>query len=160
MENLQSGSTGISVFTSSWIAPKSDVHSQQRFFYMGHKGEVRIDQAHRGFNVATDDNGFASCNPLFMKYTPSDGLFSGQNGYGYKSFEIFIDAVQKVNAGKCKPEFFDGKLPTITSTLGATAILEAGRRSLDSNGQPYDILYENEDDINAEPVALKAVVFS
>ena len=159
-KNLQSGSTGISVFTSSWIAPKSDVHSQQRFFYMGHKGEVRIDQAHRGFNVATDDNGFASCNPLFMKYTPSDGFFSGQNGYGYKSFETFIDAVQKVNAGKCKPEYFDGKLPTITSTLGATAILEAGRRSLDSNGQPYDILYENEDDINAEPVALKAVVFS
>ena len=49
------------------------------------------------------------------------------------------------------PEYFDGKLPTITSTLGATAILEAGRKSLDSNGQPYDILYENEDDINAEP---------
>jgi D-galacturonate reductase len=27
--------TGTAVYTSSWIAPKSDVHSQQRFFYMG-----------------------------------------------------------------------------------------------------------------------------
>ena len=158
-KNLKSGSTGISVFTSSWVAPKSDVHSQQRFFYMGHKGEVRIDQAHRGFNTATDENGFASCNPLFMKYTPSDGMFSGQNGYGYKSFEVFIDAVQSVNSGEKKPEYYDGKLPTISSTLGATAILEAGRRSLDANGQPFDILYDNEDDINAKPLGLKAVVY-
>jgi D-galacturonate reductase len=26
---------GTAVYTSSWVAPKSDVHSQQRFFYMG-----------------------------------------------------------------------------------------------------------------------------
>ena len=30
-----SGSLGTAVYTSSWIAPPSDVHSQQRFFYMG-----------------------------------------------------------------------------------------------------------------------------
>jgi D-galacturonate reductase len=34
----------VAVYTSSWIAPKSDVHSQQRFFYMGHHGEINIDQ--------------------------------------------------------------------------------------------------------------------
>lgn len=33
------GSLGTGVYTSSWIAPKSDVHSQQRFFYMG---QVRV----------------------------------------------------------------------------------------------------------------------
>lgn len=34
-ENLEgSGSLGTAVYTASWIAPKSDVHSQQRFFYM------------------------------------------------------------------------------------------------------------------------------
>jgi D-galacturonate reductase len=26
---------GTAVYTSSWVAPQSDVHSQQRFFYMG-----------------------------------------------------------------------------------------------------------------------------
>ena len=35
------------VYTSSWVAPKSDVHSQQRFHYLGSKGELTVDQAHR-----------------------------------------------------------------------------------------------------------------
>lgn len=34
-DNKSTGSVGTAVYTSSWIAPKSDVHSQQRFFYMG-----------------------------------------------------------------------------------------------------------------------------
>jgi len=33
-------SVGHAVYTSSWIMPKCDVHTQQRVFYMGHKGEV------------------------------------------------------------------------------------------------------------------------
>ncbi len=60
-------SLGTAVYTASWIAPKSDVHSQQRFFYMGHGGEVLVDQAHRGYSVAMDGTGYASANPLFMK---------------------------------------------------------------------------------------------
>ena len=43
-ENLQDGSLGTAVYTSSWIAPKSDVHSQQRFFYMGHKVSIQLMQ--------------------------------------------------------------------------------------------------------------------
>jgi D-galacturonate reductase len=72
-ENLADGSLGTAVYTSSWIAAKSDVHSQQRFFYMGHEGEVIVDQAHRGYSTADHANGFRSVNPLFMKYTPTDG---------------------------------------------------------------------------------------
>lgn len=60
---------GTAVYTASWISAKSDVHSQQRFFYQGHKGEVTIDQAHRGYFLASDVSGFASLNPLYMKYT-------------------------------------------------------------------------------------------
>lgn len=67
------GSQAIASYTSSWIAPPSDVHSQQRFFAMTQKGEVTVDQAHRGYSMATDDKGYASSNPLFMKYTPLDG---------------------------------------------------------------------------------------
>lgn len=47
-------SQGTAVYTSSWIAPRSDVHSQQRFFYMGQHGEITIDQAHRGYSMASD----------------------------------------------------------------------------------------------------------
>jgi len=46
------GSVGHATYTSSWIAPKADVHSQQRWFYMGHSGEVSVDQACRGCTVA------------------------------------------------------------------------------------------------------------
>lgn len=35
--NLKDGTVGHGVYTSSWAAPKADVHSQQRFFYMGTK---------------------------------------------------------------------------------------------------------------------------
>ncbi|KAG5178493.1 hypothetical protein JKP88DRAFT_183252 [Tribonema minus] len=144
-ENLEDGSLGTAVYTSSWAAPKSDVHSQQRFFYMGQKGEITVDQAHRGYTVSTDGDGFKSVNPLFMKYTPSNGYFSGQSGYGYRSFEAFVDAVRDINACKKVPEDFDHTLATIGTTFLTTAILEAGRLSLDNDSRPYNVLYEGAD---------------
>ncbi|CAM9446486.1 unnamed protein product [Phaeothamnion confervicola] len=189
-------SVGTAVYTSSWVAPKSDVHSQQRFFYMGQKGEITVDQAHRGYNVATDADGYRSVNPLFMKYAPSNGeltvsmllfccgfvlaqvltfppcrlavphasffraeigcfpltggertgRFAGQSGYGYRSFEAFVEAVQQINAGAASPEDFDHDLATIGTTFLTTAILEAGRRSLNDGGRPYEILYGDASD--------------
>jgi D-galacturonate reductase len=133
---------GTAVYTSSWIAPKSDVHSQQRFFYMGHKGEVTVDQAHRGYNIAVDGDGYRSVNPLFMKYTPSDGKFAGQLGYGYRSFEYFIDAVAQVNAGNKVASDYDHVLASIATTYRTSAILEAGRVSLDTN-RTVEIGYSN-----------------
>ncbi|CAM9296570.1 unnamed protein product, partial [Heterosigma akashiwo] len=139
--NTADGSLGHGVYTSSWVAPKSDVHSQQRFFYMGQKGEINVDQAHRGYNMADDSGGFRSVNPLFMKYTPTNGEFSGQTGYGYKSFEAFVDAVRQINAGEKTPADFDASLATIDETFLTTAILEAGRLSLDCGGRAVAIEY-------------------
>ncbi|MFT5524064.1 MAG: D-galacturonate reductase [Pirellulaceae bacterium] len=131
-ENTASGNRATAIYTSSWIAPKADVHSQQRFFYMGHGGEVTVDQAHRGYSLATDTNGFASANPLFMKYTPdADGYFAGQSGYGYRSIEDFVEAAICIREGKSTVGSFNGKLATLADTVLVTAILEAGRRSLD-----------------------------
>ena len=31
------------------------MHSQQKWFYMGTRGEITVDQAHRGYTVATDE---------------------------------------------------------------------------------------------------------
>ena len=153
-ENLDDGSLGCGVYTSSWVAPKSDVHSQQRFFYMGAKGEINVDQAHRGCTVAKDGAPFASVNPLFMKYTPTNGKFSGQQSYGVKSFENFIDACMSINAGETnESDYNDGSLASIHTTMQGTAILEAGRRSLDSDSQPMDILYE--DAYSTEPISIQ-----
>lgn len=157
-ENFNDKSLGAAVYTSSWVAPKSDVHSQQRFFYMGSSGEINVDQAHRGCTVSTDNTGFASVNPLFMKYTPTNGRFSGQGSYGVKSFENFIDACRAVNSGASKPnDFDDGSLATVHTTMQGTAILEAGRRSLDADSQPMDILYEGD---SGEPTGIQPRTFN
>lgn len=151
--NNNNKTLGCAVYTSSWVAPKSDVHSQQRFFYMGSKGEINVDQAHRGYTVATDSGGFASSNPLFMKYTPTNGKFAGQSSYGVKSFETFIDACNAINGGKAQPQDYnDGSLATVHTTMQGTAILEAGRLSLDADGRPMDILYASDD--SEEPTTI------
>mmetsp|Transcript_25779 Transcript_25779/g.31608 ORF Transcript_25779/g.31608 Transcript_25779/m.31608 type:complete len:424 (+) Transcript_25779:38-1309(+) len=155
-ENLKTKNLGCAVYTSSWVAPKADVHSQQRFFYMGSTGEVTVDQAHRGCTVAVDNQSFASVNPLFMKYTPTNGKFSGQQSYGVRSFENFMDACSEVNAGrKSVGEYNDGSIASVDTTLKGTAILEAGRRSLDADGQPMDIVYGED----SEPTGIEPHVF-
>mmetsp|Transcript_29736 Transcript_29736/g.49292 ORF Transcript_29736/g.49292 Transcript_29736/m.49292 type:complete len:125 (+) Transcript_29736:59-433(+) len=112
---------------------------------MGTQGEITVDQAHRGASVSTDSNGYASINPLFMKYTPTNGKFSGQGSYGVKSFENFIDACRDINAGNSEPsDYDDGSLATVHTTMQGTAILEAGRKSLDMGGRPIDIQYEGD----------------
>lgn len=160
-ENLNDGSFGTGVYTSSWVAPKSDVHSQQRFFYMGTNGEINVDQAHRGCTYAQDEKPFASVNPLFMKYTPTNGQFSGQASYGVKSFENFMDACIKINKGESKcDDFNDGSIATVHTTMQGTAILEAGRQSLDLDGQPMDILYTDKDGVKSEePIGMRPHVF-
>lgn len=131
-----SASTGTAVYTASWTAPKADVHSQQRFHCMGHTGEVVVDQAHRGYTVTTDAAGFASVNPLYMSYAPGPGgHFAGHFGYGYRSIAAFVEACQSVNAKHVDADALHGVLPTLQSTLLVTAIVEAGRRSLDAGGR-------------------------
>ena len=152
------GATGHATYTASWIAPKADVHSQQRWFYMGQAGELTVDQAHRGYSTATDAAGFGAVNPLFWKPTrsASTGEFAGQRCYGYLSFEAFVDAAAACNGGR-KPAEFDGALPTLATTADATAILEAGRRSLDAGGRPFELVYASAE--SATPVGIRAVSF-
>ena len=123
------------VYTASWTAPqRAGVHSNQYFHYMASGGEVRIDQAKRGYDVAEDEEGqLMWYNPFYMKYAPDEeGNFAGQSGYGYISFEKFVDAANRLNAGRVTLEQLDAReLPTLANTALTTAILEAGRRSLD-----------------------------
>lgn len=133
-----------SVHTASWTAPqKAGVHSNQNFHYMASGGEVHIDQAKRGYDVADDEAGqLVWYNPFYMQYAPSaEGNFNGQGGYGYLSFEHFIKGVTEINEGKATLEHLDCRegLPTLANTVLTTAILEAGRRSLDDGGRGVDI---------------------
>jgi len=105
---------------------------------MASQGEIRIDQAKRGYDVADDSlpNGLMWYNPFYMKYAPDEeGNFAGQGGYGYVSFEKFVDGCRLVNEGGVEKlkELDKRGLPTLRNTLATTAILEAGRRALDEN---------------------------
>jgi len=153
-ENL-SGSLGSAVYTASWAGCKSDCHTQQRFYYLGHTGEVSVDQCRRGYYSAHDElegSGFRTNNPLYMRYIPNaQGEFAGQHGYGYVSFERFADAVNKINAGNAVPADFErSDLATAGSILFNTAILEAGRKSLDHGGRRINIVYHSNGRISTE----------
>jgi D-galacturonate reductase len=109
-------------------------HSGQYFHYLTPKGEIRINQAKRAYEF-TDDTagGIKWINPFYMKYGPDDdGNFAGQTGYGYVSFETFIDCCTALNEGRTTLDALDKKsLPTISNTIATTAILNAGRKSID-----------------------------
>lgn len=130
------------VYTASWTAPqKAGVHSNQYFHYMASKGEVRVNQAKRGYELAGDDAGLFHLNPFYMKYAADEeGNFAGQGGYGYVSFEKFINGVQALKDGRKTLEDLDKMgLPTLKNTIATGAILEAGRRSLDE-GRSIEIV--------------------
>ncbi|KAJ5293813.1 hypothetical protein PENANT_c002G07346 [Penicillium antarcticum] len=132
------------VYTASWTAPQNaGVHSNQYFHYMAANGEIRVNQAKRGYDVTGDDQGLIWVNPFYMRYAPDEeGNFSGQTGYGYISFEKFIDAVTAVNEGRVTLDQLDARpLPTLRNTIGTTAILDAGRKSLDER-RPVEIVSE------------------
>lgn len=154
-ENFADGSSGTGVYTSSWVAPKSDVHTQQRFSMMTTTGEIMVDQSHRGFTVSTDEIGFASCNPLYMIYTPKNGKFVGQSGYGVRSLRNFIDSCISVNAGDKTADDVRADNASVHDTMIGTAILEAGRRSLDAGGKPMDIVYGEDREVPVDIVETK-----
>ncbi|KAJ4327588.1 hypothetical protein N0V84_001977 [Fusarium piperis] len=136
----------VGVYTASWTAPqRAGVHSNQYFHYLAANGEIRVDQAKRGYDVADDSVGqLMWYNPFYMKYAPDeDGNFAGQTGYGYISMEKFVDGCRAVNSGKLTPADLDSKpLPTLKNTTATTAILEAGRRSIDEKRE-VKIVVEN-----------------
>ena len=132
----RSGNKGIGVYTASWVEPESDVHSHQAFTCIMRSGRVQVQQDQRGYKVTIDGRQVESRNPLFMKYSPDvEGYFDGQNGYGYVSIAKFIEAVGAVINGEKQAGDFDGVLPTLATTAVSTAVLEAGRRSLDEGGK-------------------------
>eukprot|EP00397_Hematodinium_sp_SG-2012_P049463 GEMP01057051.1.p1 GENE.GEMP01057051.1~~GEMP01057051.1.p1 ORF type:complete len:250 (+),score=50.54 GEMP01057051.1:482-1231(+) len=123
---------GHATYTASWTACKSDVHSQQRFFCLMEDGEVTVDQCHRGYTLGSDSTGLQSLNPLYIRNVPDvKGRYCAQSGYGYVPFERFVRAARAINKGEAVPKDFDDELPTGQSTMMVTAILEAGRLSLD-----------------------------
>lgn len=147
---------GHAIYTSSWSAISSDVHSQQRFFCLMENGEINIDQAHRGYTMAVDsdnndnnnNNGLKNINPLFIRNKPDkNGNYCSQNCYGYITFEKFVKAAKQINNGDKLPSDFDIELPTGNVTRMVTGILQAGKISLDNNNKSVLLEYDENDEL-------------
>jgi len=153
------GSAGHATYTASWTAAQADVHSQQRFFCLMEGGEVTADQCHRGYTLASDDTqGLASLNPLYIRNVPDTrGRYCGQAGYGYVSFERFVRAAREINEGTASAADFDLDLPTGRVTEVVTAILEAGRISLDNSCCQVRLVYNEAKDrvVELRPVTVQ-----
>lgn len=67
--------------------------------------------------------------PFYMKYTTDEeGNFNGQTGYGYISFERFVDAVTALEERRVTLEELDARWsPMVKNTIATTAILEGGK---------------------------------
>ena len=97
------------------------------------------------------------------KYTPSpDGAFAGQHGYGYRSIEAFVEAAVEINEGRASVGDISKRdvLATIDATARVTAMLEAGRVSLDNGSRAVVIEYPDAAsdralDFDAEPVGIR-----
>lgn len=73
-----------------------------------------------------------------------------------RSLEAFVDAVSAINAGSAAPSDFDHDLASVATTYRTTAILEAGRRSLDEH-KTIQIVYD--DTVHpCRPTGMQAVV--
>ena len=75
----------------------------------------------------------------------ADGHFNGHHGYGYKSVEAFVKGAQALNAGQVTHEELHARLPTLKTTALTTAILEAGRISLDAGGKTVALEYDGDE---------------
>lgn len=87
----------------------------------------------------------ADAGSFYMSYAPGPtGDFNGQAGYGYVSFEKFVDAVAALKEGRATLDDLDKmNLPTLKNTLATAAILEAGRRSIDEK-RPIDVVVDGD----------------
>lgn len=76
VHGFEGGSVGHATYTSSWIAPRSDVHSQQRWFYMGQAGERRLLPPPRSTSCYLYAHA-AACGLEGARFSPARFVFIG-----------------------------------------------------------------------------------
>lgn len=69
--------------------------------------------------------------------------------FSTRSFEAFIDAASAINTGTAKVSDYNHSLASIASTYRTTAILEAGRLSLDHNKTVLILYTDDNNDSNS-----------
>ena len=129
----------VSQLAIGWIDPEStSAMSDQRFYLVGSRGRVDLDQTDRGVKLVTGEAGVENPNPYFsMVLGDDDGL--AFQGYGYKSIERFLKDASGVIRGDVEPEALDQLRSTFDQSLISTAVVDAVNMSLADNGTWRDV---------------------
>ncbi len=133
-ENAADRGEFVSQLAIGWIDPNSSsALSDQRYFLVGSRGRVDLDQTDRGIRLVSAPSGLETPNPHFsMVLGEGDGL--AFQGYGYRSIERFLKDVAHVKAGKVSPSSLDETRPSFRQSLVSTAVIESVNQSLGADG--------------------------
>ena len=118
----------------NWIDPEtSSAMSDQKIKFVGTIGRYEGDQKERGVKLLYDDEALEEPNPDFCRpYQTTDGFLVWE-GYGIESIVNFLKDVEKITAGKFKPQDLEGNRPTFTESVFSTSVIEAAEVSLKNN---------------------------
>ena len=133
------GAEFVSQLAIGWIDPSSTpALSDQKFFLVGSRGRLDLDQTDRGVRLVTPEGGVETPNPHFSMVLGEHDEVAFQ-GYGYRSVERFLRDAADVAAGRVTPAALDAIRPTFRQALVSTAVVEAANRSLAEAGAWRDI---------------------
>lgn len=132
------GAEFVSQLAIGWIDPSATpALSDQRFFLVGSRGRLDLDQTDRGVRLVTPD-GVETPNPHFSMVLGEHDE-AAFRGYGYRSVERFLRDVVDVAAGRVAPAALDAIRPTFRQALVSTAVVEAANASLADAGAWKDV---------------------
>jgi D-galacturonate reductase len=133
------GDEFVSQLAIGWIDPSATpALSDQKFFLVGSRGRLDLDQTDRGVRLVTPERGVETPNPHFSMVL-GDGDERAYRGYGYRSVERFLNDVTDVGAGRVTPAALDALRPTFRQALVSTAVVEAANASLAAAGAWEDV---------------------
>lgn len=129
----------ISQMAIGWIDPNSTAAmSDQRFFLVGSKGRLDLDQTDRGVTLVTGSGAVEKPNPYFSMMLP-DGEALTFQGYGFKSIERFLLDIASLKLGTATPTALSVIRPSFAAGLLSTAVVSAANESLARNGEWREI---------------------
>lgn len=133
------GDEFVSQLAIGWIDPSATpALSDQKFFLVGSRGRLDLDQTDRGVRLVTPEAGVETPNPHFSMVLGEDDEVSFR-GYGYRSVERFLLDTADVMAGRVTPAALDAIRPTFRQALVSTAVVEAANASLAQAGAWKDV---------------------
>ncbi len=126
----------VSTFVANWIDPNTtSALSYQSLKVIGTAGRFESDQRDRGLTVITEAGGIETLNPYFTQSYPTpDGRRREYKGYGIDSVRTFLEDVQNLHDGRCRPSDLEPHRPTLRQALASTAAVDAVNRSLAADG--------------------------